>query len=52
MKKLCSHSSPSADIVSYKPKYVHKALVNGLVKLAVENKRETMRPTVHMFSNI
>ena len=56
MKKFCSHSSPSADsrraVVSYKPKYVHKVLVNGLVKLAQENKCETMRPTVYMFINV
>ena len=37
---LYGHSPPSADsrrvVVSYKQKYVHKVLVNRLVKLALE----------------
>ena len=37
---LSCHSPPSTDsrrvVVSYKPKYVNKVLVNGLVKLAEE----------------
>ena len=37
---LFGHSPPSADsrrvVVSYKQKYVHKVLVNRLVKLALE----------------